>query len=205
MARYSRRLPHWDITGEPVFVTFRLHGSLPASRIFPPDNVTPGQAFAALDKLLDRARTGPIYLARPEIADLVVQAMMDGQERFQRYKLHAYVAMPNHVHMLATPLVPFATWLKSLKGYTGFEAIRLLGISPPFWQDESYDHLVRDAREFERLRGYIENNPVRAGLCAAPEDYPWSSAARPVPQAAPSGSSVAGPATDKLQTRPTSV
>jgi REP element-mobilizing transposase RayT len=198
MARYSRRLPHWDIVGEPIFVTFRLHGSLPANRIFPPDNVTPGQAFAALDKALDHARTGPMYLGQPEIADMVVQAIIDGQDRFRRYKLHAYVAMPNHVHMLATPLVPFATWLKSLKGFTGFEAIRMLGIQAPFWQDESYDHLVRDAPEFERIRAYVEYNPVRAGLCAAPEEYPWSSAAGSLSQAAPSGSSAAG-----RKTRPT--
>ena len=53
----------------------------------------------------------------------------------------------------------------------------MLGLTgKPFWQDESYDRLVRDRLEFERIRRYIENNPVRAGLVAAPEDYPWSSA-----------------------------
>jgi REP-associated tyrosine transposase len=48
----------------------------------------------------------------------------------------------------------------------------------PFWQDESYDRLVRDAAEFERIRHYIEYNPVRAGLVELPEEYPWSSARR---------------------------
>jgi putative transposase len=46
----------------------------------------------------------------------------------------------------------------------------------PFWQDESYDRLVRDETEFERIARYIEMNPVNAGLAAAPEDFPWSSA-----------------------------
>jgi len=48
----------------------------------------------------------------------------------------------------------------------------------PFWQAESYDHAVRDDRESDRIKGYIENNPVKAGLVANAEDYLWSSAAR---------------------------
>jgi hypothetical protein len=46
----------------------------------------------------------------------------------------------------------------------------------PFWQKESYDHWVRDRAEFERIRDYIEANPVKAGLVATPQDFPWSSA-----------------------------
>ena len=48
----------------------------------------------------------------------------------------------------------------------------------PFWQAESYDRSVRDERESNRIEGYIENNPVKAGLVANAEDYPWSSAAK---------------------------
>jgi putative transposase len=55
----------------------------------------------------------------------------------------------------------------------------MLGLTgKPFWQDESYDRLVRDGTEFERIRRYIEYNPVRAGLVATPAAYPWSSAGR---------------------------
>lgn len=46
----------------------------------------------------------------------------------------------------------------------------------PFWQPESYDHLVRDAREFEKIQNYIEQNPVRAGLVREASEYRWSSA-----------------------------
>ena len=45
-----------------------------------------------------------------------------------------------------------------------------------FWQEESYDHLVRHAGEFEKIRSYIERNPVRAGLVAEANQYRWSSA-----------------------------
>ena len=48
----------------------------------------------------------------------------------------------------------------------------------PFWQAESYDHSVRDERESDRIKAYIENNPVKAGLVANAEDYPRSSVAR---------------------------
>jgi len=53
-----------------------------------------------------------------------------------------------------------------------------------FWQEESYDRWVRDDKEFHRIRAYIEENPVRAGLVAAPEDYPWSSASQAFQQGA---------------------
>jgi hypothetical protein len=82
---YDRRLPHWDSVGGRLFVTFRLDGSLPESRVFPPRNLKNGRAFVAMDRLLDAARSGPVYLRRPKIADMVKQAIRDGQERFQRY------------------------------------------------------------------------------------------------------------------------
>jgi hypothetical protein len=56
----------------------------------------------------------------------------------------------------------------------------MLGLTGlPFWQDESYDRLVRNDTEFARIVDYIERNPVTAGLVATPEEFPWSSA-RPI-------------------------
>src|SRR5580698_6719188 len=102
MKHYERRLPHWDVVGLPVFVTFRLHGSLPATRVWAPASLT-GEAFVVMDRILDQAATGPRHLGNPEIAALVVAALWAGERRFQRYQLHSYVVMPNHVHLLATP------------------------------------------------------------------------------------------------------
>ena len=177
MPYYERRLPHWNIVGRPLFVTFRLHDSLPAPRIFPPERLTRGQAFVAMDRLLDTATTGPLHLNHPEIASLVVDALQAGDIRFRRYVLHAYVVMANHVHVLVTPNVVSTKWLGPLKGFTAHQANRILARSAtPFWQDESFDHLVRSNIEFRRIREYIEFNPVTAGLAAAPERYKWSSA-----------------------------
>ena len=164
---FQRRLPHWDVIGQPLFVTFRLHGSLPQGRAFPPE-LTGG--------LLDQAAQGPTFLRRPDIASLVVQALHDGQDRFHRYQLHAFVVMSNHVHLLATGSVALHRWLRPLKGFTGYEANRILSQHGAFWQEESYDHLLRKQDEFERIKKYIEWNPVKAGLAASPEKYPWSSA-----------------------------
>src|SRR5438105_1734301 len=102
MRHYERRLPHWDHVGEPMFVTFRLHGSLPAQRVFPPERVAAGKAFVAMDRVLDRATSGPLFLRMPEIAELVVEALLDGERRFRRYDLHSYVVMANHVHVLVS-------------------------------------------------------------------------------------------------------
>ncbi len=178
MKMYTRRLPHWDVVDQPAFVTFRLHGSLPPNRVFPPAQLTSGEAFVAMDKLLDRPATGPTYLHQPEIANLVLNSLLDGATRFHRYKLHSFVIMPNHVHMLVTPHVIAKQWLGPLKGFSGHEANRLLGRHGYFWQDESYDHLIRDGREFERVQHYIEWNPVRAGLANSPDEFAWSSAGR---------------------------
>jgi REP element-mobilizing transposase RayT len=85
--------------------------------------------------------------------------------------------MPNHVHLLLTPHVEMSRLLCSLKSVTAKRANLLLGrTGEPFWQDESYDHLVRNGEEFRRIQRYIENNPVRALLASAEEDYRWSSA-----------------------------
>jgi len=177
MRHYERRLPHWDVVEQPLFVTFRLHGSLPANRVFPPAGlVSAGKAFVAVDRLLDASVSGPLSLGRPEIAAMMVDALRHGEQELHRYELHSFVVMPNHVHILATPHVPATKWLGPLKGFTAHQANLLLGTHGAFWQEESYDHLVRFGAEFERIRAYIEWNPVKAGSARSPEEFLWSSA-----------------------------
>ncbi len=180
VAFYRRRLPHISVTGEPVFITWRLHGSLSPNRSFPAATLTSGQAFAALDRLLDQARTGPFHLRRAHIANMVVEAIYHGAEVLGHYDLHAFVVMPNHVHLLVTPLIPLPLLMKSLKGITAKRANQILGRTEnSFWQEESYDHQVRNVGEFEKISSYIELNPVRAGLVAEAKEYRWSSAGWP--------------------------
>jgi REP element-mobilizing transposase RayT len=177
MRHYERRLPHWDVIEQALFVTFRLHGSLPANRVFPPEGlVSAGKAFVAIDRLLDASTYGRLFLRRPEVAEMMVAALRHGERQLHRYQLHSFVVMPNHVHLLVTPHVAATKWLGPLKGFTAHQANALLGTHGAFWQEESYDHLVRTDAEFDRIRAYIGQNPVKAGLASTAEEFPWSSA-----------------------------
>ena len=178
MAFYRRHLPHLYRIDQPVFVTWRLHDSLPPHRAFPAVAQNSGKAFVIMDRLLDEARSGPFYLRQPAIADMIMEAIHYNADILGHYALHAFVVMPNHVHLLASPNVPLPKLTRSLKGITAKRANAMLCLTGiPFWQEESFDHLVRNDREFEKIWNYIEENPVRAGLVREASDYRWSSAA----------------------------
>jgi REP element-mobilizing transposase RayT len=176
VAFYERRLPHWQPVGKDIFLTWRLEGTLPSNRFVPPDGLDSGEAFAWIDRYLDKAQYGPSWLRRPELADIVVKALHHAQDNLNRFVLHAYLVMPNHVHMLITPRQTVPKIMHSLKGFTAREINCLLQRTYlPLWQRESYDHWLRDG-EFDRIKQYIELNPVKAGLAREASEYPWSSA-----------------------------
>jgi putative transposase len=185
MEHYKRHLPHRQPPGQAIFLTWRLRGSLPANVIHElknPKFSDPSKQFHHADCYLDTASNGPLWLEDPRVAQLVVKALKFGATGQKKYQLHAYVVMANHVHVLLTPLVPLRRITQSLKGFTAREANFLLRRTrKTFWQDESFDHWVRDAAEFARIATYIENNPVKAGLVTKPEKWPWSSARRTSP------------------------
>lgn len=94
--------------------------------------------------------------------------------------MHAVVVMPEHVHILMTPLrdqngwpIPLAKILQLIKGVSARRINQLLGSEGPLWQDESFDHVLRSEESFEDKVEYIRQNPVRRRLAQTPEDYPW--------------------------------
>ncbi len=128
------------------------------------------------DAALDRATYGPRWLAQPAVAEVVADALCYG-EKVGKYRLHAWVVMPNHVHVLITPESPFSEIMRWLKWTTARRSNQLLGrCGIAFWQDESYDHWVRSSEEFKKIVAYVEWNPVSAGLVELPEQWHWSSA-----------------------------
>jgi len=146
----------------PVFLTWRLHDSLPPHRAFPTETKP------ALERSTSASRA---------VANMIVEAIHNNANVLGHYQLHGFVVMPNHVHLLATPAVALPKLTKSLKGITARRANAMLALTGiPFWQEESYDHVVRHLPEFEKIRNYIEGNPVRAGLVVEASDYRWSSA-----------------------------
>jgi REP element-mobilizing transposase RayT len=104
----------------------------------------------------------------------------------QRYELRAWVVMPNHAHVVVWPMPGYtlSNILHSWKSFTSHKiGERLPKKVVPFWQSESYEHLIRDDEDLHRCCHYTLVNPVNARLCARIEDWPWSSAY--VAQAAP--------------------
>jgi REP-associated tyrosine transposase len=126
-----------------------------------------------MDRLLDSARIGPTYLVMPSIAQIVVDSLLHCGEI--DYDLHAWVIMPNHVHMLASARTDVSKFMRRLKGYSARQANQLLNrTGQTFWQEESYDRLVRTMEEFRKIEAYILNNPVKAGLARSAQEYRWA-------------------------------
>jgi Transposase IS200 like len=96
----------------------------------------------------------------------------------ERYRLHAWVVMPNHVHTLFTPLtgLSLSEIVGSWKSFTSKEANKLLRRSGQFWQEDYFDRYVRNEYHFRRVVEYIESNPARAGLCGEAGGWPLGGA-----------------------------
>jgi REP element-mobilizing transposase RayT len=176
---YRRHLPHWQKADSALFITWRLQGSLPRRTLAASlQESNAGKRFLFLDRELDRASYGPTWLKDECLAKIVVDSLYHGTRQLQLYRLSAYVVMSNHVHMLIWPKTDMSRITKSIKGFTAREANRILErTGKSFWQDESFDHAVRNEDEFCRIVKYIEHNPVKAGLVDRPEKWLWSSAA----------------------------
>jgi REP element-mobilizing transposase RayT len=212
---YHRHLPHWQPHGAVFFVTFRLKNSLPYEiveslrREREHQNTFDEQVyFEKWASYLDKAESGPRWLAQPEIADVVKEALLyrDGKV----FDLHAFSIMPNHVHVVFEPQrrsewhseplsksdwlrsvlkgqsdsslslsdyqagLPLFKIMQSLKRHTARQANLILGREGAFWQDESYDRVMRDQDEYIRTMHYVLENPVKAGLVSRWEEWKWT-------------------------------
>jgi len=119
---------------------------------------------------------GAAFLKVPQVARMVQNSLLkfDGI----RYRLFSWVVMPNHVHSLLTRFDQYelSDILHSLKSYTSHEANKILHRDGQFWIEDYFDRYIRSEEHFERTVKYIENNPVKAGLCRRTEDWPYGSA-----------------------------
>jgi REP element-mobilizing transposase RayT len=176
---YERHLPHWQPPGKTIFITWRLAGSLPAGFWRGCTEKSAGKRFVAFDRALDSGRAGPMWMKNSAVAKLVSDALLHAERQRALYQMRAFVVMSNHVHLLIETIHPLQKITRLLKGYTARCANLVLGrTGRAFWQDESFDHWVRNSIELERIIRYVENNPVAAGLVSNAGDWPWSSAAK---------------------------
>ena len=158
---YRRRLPHLRKAGSALFVTFRTGGQ-----------ILPGEAR---DIVLEH------WLREGGVRPFAGEGARATQAVFTpRIQLHAVVVMPDHVHALFIPLrdpdgwpFPLVDILQCCKSATAHRINRLLGLSGPVWQEESFDHVLRSSESFEDKYEYIRQNPVKAGLVERPEEYRW--------------------------------
>ncbi len=112
---------------------------------------------------------GRCLLRRPELAQIVADSLLhfDGD----RYRMGDFIVMPNHVHLLvafpdeALMRKQFDSWLH----WTATKINRATGNSGHYWQEEPFDHLVRSNEQYEYLRRYIRDNPIKAA--PAPGEY----------------------------------
>jgi REP element-mobilizing transposase RayT len=167
-------LPHWQKAGAAYFVTWRLYGSLPLSAVAD-CWTTEGAKFLQGDRLLDASASGPRWLLDSKIADAIVNILLNGKQA-GRYELGAWVLMPNHVHLILRPPSDLPGAMSWIKACSARDANRLLGRTEQFWARNYFDRWIRSGDEEQRITRYIEQNPVKAGLCSRPEDWAWSSA-----------------------------
>ncbi len=175
-------LPHWQQHGKMIFVTWRLVDALPAAvvekwraeaveweRMNPqPWSDQQKREYAELtddrrERWLD-AGHGECWLKSPEIGGIVAEALrhFDGD----RYDLHAFVVMPNHVHVVFTlgDEVDLSATMQGWKSFTAKAIGRALGREGTIWQREYFDRIVRNERHAWRVCEYVRKNAVSAGL-----------------------------------------
>ena len=188
--RHGAKLPHWTQTGAIYAVTFRLADSLPATVVesWKREREEIEQRAKSQNRSLtlhERKELQHLYAARVDSIlnagqgtcylkdERIAQTVQDALKHFhgEHYELIGWAIMPNHVHVVVRPLGThqLPEILHSWKSFTAKEANKALGRSGPFWQDEYYDHLIRDEEDFHHALQYVIDNPERAGL----PDWPW--------------------------------
>ncbi|HMD30319.1 MAG TPA: transposase [Candidatus Acidoferrales bacterium] len=183
-------LPHWETANAIYFVTFRLADSLPRELVFQLrrerqaiENASQtGTSTAADTARLHKLRTilkkaerclddglGECRMRDPGIAQTVADAIRHFEGK--RYRLMAWCVMPNHVHVVFSPMGAHTLQaiLHSWKSFSAQAANKRLGRTGAFWQREYFDHLVRNEASLAKIVRYVQNNPRRAGL----RDWPW--------------------------------
>ncbi len=188
-------LPHFESSDVTQHVTFHLADSLPQTVLlrleselkFLPIEKRASERRKQIDAWID-AGHGSCILRNPAIADMVQASLLAFDS--QRYRLLAWVVMPNHVHTLFQPMNGWtvakivAAWKKftarkirdAQRDSTPGTPISRLAPTTPVWHREYWDRYIRDESHFQQALEYIHLNPVKANLVVTPEEWPWSSA-----------------------------
>ena len=176
-------LPHFDDGKKTQFVTIRLFDSMPQLVLDRWRKELEQESLEKVDAILRRRIEyyldqgyGSCYLKNKDVAEMIQNNFLFHDDI--KYRLSAWVVMPNHAHSLLTQkkVYSLSEVIHSIKSYTSKEANKILKRKGRFWQKEPFDRYIRDGKHFANVIAYIENNPVKARLCKEPSDWVYSSA-----------------------------
>ena len=153
--------PHWP------HATVSLHGQLA--------HLTPFGKQPVLFLTVCTAQRAPL-LANKEAHEILRDIWRESLPR-QGWAVGDYVLMPDHVHLFARQAsdgCSLAKWMQAWKSISARRITTTAGIKPPLWQKDYFDRFLRSADSYSEKWDYVRMNPVRAGLAAAPGEWPYS-------------------------------
>ncbi len=188
---YRRNLPHYQPPYATFFITACLTGSLSSEMVqrlkdeyelFKSDlkkglvnAVNWKKYYSNFDDFLDKAQQGNAWLNDDRVAAVVAEAIHYRDRSV--YDLLAFTIMSNHVHIVFSVQrndISLYRILQSLKRHTARKCNIILERRGAFWLHESYDHVIRDSDELERVIAYVLENPVKAGFVNHWRSWKWN-------------------------------
>ncbi len=195
---YKRKLPHLQVKGAILFITWRLAFSLPSHvmetlKVLSNDKEEKSKnlserykkylqanyerkKFSYYDEVIGRMKTNEIDLSKKPLGEIMLNVIKDYNNKM--YRLIVCCVMPNHIHLMLIALPDTSGTIyqiseitKKLKQNSAIQINKAIGRSGGLWMAESYDRIIRSKKELERTVTYILNNPVKAGLVDKSEDW----------------------------------
>jgi putative transposase len=115
-------------------------------------------------------------LDRRQVFEFLLDEFSHAEAR-HGWRIGQFLIMPDHVHFFCSPVGPerrdLSDFMAALKQWSAKRILKALDLTPPFWQAEFFDHLLRSEASYHEKLDYVRCNPVRAGLCASPDEWPW--------------------------------
>lgn len=187
---WRKQLPHWEVENGTYFITVRCAGSLPTSvqnRLLETAKAVlrmeakstqllhlQRQYFLILDTYLDRC-LGFSPFASDKVCKEAVTILLNAIAS-RDWQSGPLILMPNHTHFVARPnsfhSPDLQTFMTQFKGSTSRQLNQLLNRSGRLWQEDWFDHWIRSDTSLQRIRHYIQQNPIKACLCQCYRNYP---------------------------------
>jgi len=178
-----RPVPSSEMLDQPRFAAFRPEGFIPRDP-FPAGEAIPNDLMGYIRNLPHVELPGATYFVTwrtvpgAKLSEEDRSVVLDALRHFdgERCHLYAAVVMPDHVHCIVRPLetVSLADWTASVKRFSATEIHKRTNGSGALWQDERFDHVIRDERWLAEFFRYVVWNPVEAELINRPSEYRWT-------------------------------